>query len=104
MRHKIIAFLLLGSVWYMASAKAHRPPQNGQSARYVCADGRRIEILYGGGDTVLTLGNAVAQLERSTDSDQELYVGSGWTWSVTGRRSGLLGAAGAPHTVACQVG
>jgi len=101
---RIPAILILAGACGTAQARDHRPPQIGQSARYVCADGRRIEILYGGGDTVLTIGNQVTQLTRSPDSPDELYVGGGWSWSVSGRQSGLLSSSTAPHRLVCQVG
>ena len=101
---RIVALSILAGTCTVAHAREHRPLQIGQSARYVCADGRRIEVLYGGGDTVLTVGNQVTQLTRSPDSADELYVGGGWTWSVSGRQSGLLSSSTAPHRVACQVG
>jgi hypothetical protein len=100
----ITAIALLAGASDMAHAKERRLPQNGQSARYICADGRRIEVLYGGGGTVLTVGGAVAQLDHAPDTDEEHYSGSGWSWSVTSRRSGLLASAAAPHAIACQVG
>jgi hypothetical protein len=100
----IPALALLGGVCTIAHAEEYRLPQNGQSARYICADGRRIEILYGGGGAVLTVSGAVAQLDRAPDTDQELYTGSGWRWSVTGKRSGLLASEAGPRAIACQVG
>jgi len=98
------ALALLCGVCTMASAKGHPLPQDGQSARYLCADGRHIEVLYGGGDAVVTVGDSVAQMRRDPDAGQELYVGGGWIWSVTGRTSGELARPAAPEGIVCRVG
>jgi len=96
--------VLAGGAGTMASAHKHALPQEGESARYVCADGRRIEILYGGGEAVVTVDTVVVQMSRDPDAPQELYSGGGWIWSVTGKRSGELARHAKPKGVVCHVG
>jgi len=104
MLRSLPALALLGGICATASAHDRVRPQDGESARYICADGRRIEVLYGGGDAVVTVGDAVAQMSRDPQTGQELYVGGGWIWSVTGRRSGELARPAALKGVVCRVG
>jgi len=77
---------LLGGV----PALAAQPAQTGASARYVCSDGRAIEVIYGGGVAVITVDGATSQLARAPSADGERYIGNGWQWWSKATRSGTL--------------
>lgn len=82
------------------------PPPTGESARYVCADGRQIEVLYAGdGSAVVTVGDQAVELHRTSAAEGEHYAGGGLTWVPAGPREGRLGATAGPAAgTTCRVG
>ncbi len=80
---------LLGNV-AVAKAAPDRRLQTGDSARYLCSDARAIEVLYGGGIAVVTIGDKALQMQRAPRTDGERYFGGGWQWLSTGKRTGTL--------------
>lgn len=89
-------FLLL-ALLTPAQAKPPYTPSSGQSALYVCGDGRTIEVLYSGGDAaVLTIGDTTVQMDRAPAPNGELYVGGGWRWWGQSPREGSLAKADGP--------
>ena len=78
---------------------------SGESARYRCADGRVIEVLYSGGDAaVLTLGNRDVAMTRAASANGERYVGEGLQWWGKGAREGMLSPLAPGEAVAAAPG
>lgn len=103
-----LAFLPLAALFILSPALAKTPrfpPSTGQSALYVCADRRSLEVLYSGGDAVvLTIAGEPVQLERAVSASGERYVGGGWQWWGTGLREGMLSRLAEGEQVASAAG
>lgn len=93
---RTLAVLAVLTVATGAAAKhAALPSWYPDSADYRCADGRRIELLFAGGDSaLLTIAHEHLQLKRPAP-DQPVYNGAGWSWRSQSASSGTLGAIGA---------
>ncbi|SFS12554.1 hypothetical protein [Sphingomonas jatrophae] len=72
-----------------------------RSARYLCSDGRAVEILYGGdGSAVLTVGSETVELTPTAGGG---WTGGGWRWRADGPAGGML-AHGTAAPTACRAG
>lgn len=94
--------LIAGVAVATAAAASPKPAQAGDSARYVCSDGRVIEVLYGGGVAVLTINGDPVEMQPAPAEQGERYEGGGWQWVPSGKRSGSLRAlhgGGQPNPV-----
>jgi hypothetical protein len=93
----ILALLLAAPA--SAASKPRFSPSIGESARYRCADGRILEMLYSRGDVaVMTLAQTPLELSRVEGEPGEAYAGAGWRWRVAAARAGELTRDGGAAT------
>ena len=97
-----LPFLAIGCA--TSEAQQIAPAFVGESALYRCADGRDVEIIYGGGAAVLTIAGQPVQMTAAASASGVRYIGGGWQWWSKGLRDGALAPLAAGEDVASAAG